>query len=274
MGGQSLKLGTVPYLNAKPLTIALENRADVDLCSAPPSRLARMLAAGELDAALVSAYALFQHPGARHVPGVGIASRGPVKSIRLYCRRPPEVVNRVGLDEWSLSASHMARVLIKLKWRREPEFIAVDPERPPRDDESLDAFLLIGDNALREPGGDFHVIDLGEVWTDYTGLPFLYAVWMFRPGVGDAAAARLLCEAKEEGMRRIEEIIAWGVRELPYIDEPTARDYLTNCIRYDVGTEEEEGLHLYYEYLTEEGLAPFYWEAIPMPLEEERHTTS
>ena len=74
MGGQGLKLGTVPYLNAKPLTIALEERADVDLRSEPPSKLAKMLAVGELDAALVSAFALFHSPGSRYVPGVGIAT--------------------------------------------------------------------------------------------------------------------------------------------------------------------------------------------------------
>lgn len=267
MGGQGLKLGTVPYLNAKPLTIALEERADVDLCSEPPAKLAKMLEAGELDAALVSAFALFHSPGSRYVPGVGIASRGPVKSIRLYCRKPPEALSRVGLDEWSLSAANMARVILKEKWGREPEFIPIDPERPPREDESFDAFLLIGDNALREPAGDLRVIDLGEAWTDFTGLPFLYAVWMFRPGVGGSEAVRLLQEAKEEGVARMEEIIARAVRELPYMDEARARDYLTNCIRYDVGAEEEEGLRRYYEYLAANGLAPAGWEAAPLAAE-------
>lgn len=267
MGGQGLKLGTVPYLNAKPLTLALEGRADVALCSEPPSHLAKMLAAGELDAALVSTYALFHHPGASYVPGVGIASRGPVKSIRLYCRKPPEALERVGLDEWSLSAANMARVLLREKWGRRPEFVSIDPERPPREDESLDAFLLIGDNALREPAGDFRLIDLGEAWTEFTGLPFLYAVWMFRPGAGDAAAVQLLQEAKEEGLARLEEIIARAASDLPFIDEATARDYLTNCIRYDVGAEEEDGLRLYYEYLAASGLAPLGWACEPLPME-------
>lgn len=267
MGGQGLKLGTVPYLNAKPLTVALEERAGVDLRSEPPAKLAKMLEAGELDAALVSAYALFHAPGARYVPGVGIASRGPVKSIRLYCRKPLEALERVGLDSWSLSAANMARVILKEKWGRAPEFVPVDPERPPREDESLDAFLLIGDNALREPDGDLRVVDLGEAWTDFTGLPFLYAVWMFRPGAGDAEAVRLLQEAKEEGLSRLEEIIAWAVRALPYMDEARARDYLTNCIRYDAGAEEEEGLRRYYEYLARAGLAPAGWEAAPLAAE-------
>ena len=89
---------------------------------------------------------------------------------------------------------------------------------------------------------------------------------MFRPGAGDAAAARMLLEAKEEGVRRLDEIIAAAARDLPYIGEEAARDYLTNCIRYDVGPEEIQGLRLYYEYLAEDGLAPPGWE--PLPIEE------
>ena len=112
----------------------------------------------------------------------------------------------------------------------------------------------------RDRGG-FSVIDLGEAWAEHTGLPFVYAVWVFRPGAGDAAAARLLREALAEGISRLDEIIAWAGRALPYIDEAGARDYLTNCIRYDVGAREEEGLQRFYEYLTEDGLAPAGWRA-------------
>jgi chorismate dehydratase len=268
MGGQGLKLGTVPFLNAVPLTLALENRAEVELRAEPPARLAPLLEEGAVDCALVSSFAMFHLPGARYVSGVGIASRGRVKSIRLFCRKPPGELRRVGLDAWSLSAANMARVIISRKWGAAPEFVSIDPRRPPRGDKSLDAFLLIGDNALREEAGGLGVIDLGEVWTEFTGLPFLYAVWLFRPGAGDAGACRLLREAKEEGIRRLDEIIARAARELPYIDEATARDYLTNCIRYDVGADEEEGLRRYYAYLAEDGLAPGGWEADRARMEE------
>ena len=114
-------------------------------------------------------------------------------------------------------------------------------------------------------------VDLGEAWEAFTGLPFLYAVWVFRAGAekagkGDAGRSdvetcRLLREAKEEGMARLEEIIVSAGRDLPYIDEAAARDYLTRCIRYDVGPEEEAGLRRYHEYLAEDGLAPVDWKA-------------
>ncbi len=254
----TMKLGTVPFLNARPLTVALEANGAVELIVEPPSKLADMLARGELDGALVSSFALFQMRCARFASGVGIASKGPVESIRLYCRKPADSVLRVGLDSWSLAATNMARVYLKHRWGAEPEFVPIDPLKPPREDESLDAFLLIGDNALREPPGDHYVLDLGEEWQNFTGLPFVYALWVFRHGAGDADVAALLRSAKKEGVGRIEEIIDRGLP--PGVDKNTAWCYLTECIRYDLGSEELEGLKHYYELLVEDGLVPAGWE--------------
>ena len=259
--GMTLRLGDVPYLNTKPLTLSLEGREGVELRVHPPSRLSDMLREGSLDGALVSSFALFHHPGSRYVPGVGIASRGPVESIQLYCRRPADALQRVGLDAWSLAGANLARVLLKRRWGAEPEFVPIDPLNPPRGDKALDAFLLIGDNALREPPGEHYVLDLGEEWTAFTGLPFVYALWVFRPGAGDERAARLLQEAKAQGLARLEEILARARGTHPFIPPDQARRYLTESIRYDVGPEEEEGLRRYYEYLVEDGLAPPGWRA-------------
>ncbi len=254
-----MRLGTVPFLNARPLTIALEAKPEVELVVEPPSRLAHMLDEGALDCALVSSVALFQMPGSRFAPGVGITSRGPVESIRLYCRRPADSLRRVGLDGWSLAAANMTRVYLKHRWGAEPAFVPIDPLAPPREDETLDAFLLIGDNALREPPGEHYVLDLGEEWNNFTGLPFVYALWVFRPGAEDTSAAALLREAKKEGVARIEEIVRGPLP--PGVDANTAWCYLTECIRYDVGDEELAGLARYYEFLVEDGLAPPGWEA-------------
>ena len=264
-----LRLGTVPFLNARPLTCALEARREqVRLRVEPPSKLAEILKAGELDGALVSTFAMFHMPGARYAPGVGIVSCGEVGSIRFYCRKPADALARVGLDSWSLSAANMARVLLKRRWGVAPEFVPIDPERPPREDESLDAILLIGNNALREPPGDFYVLDLGEEWTNFTGLPFVYALWVFPEGAGDAAACRLLREAKEEGLPQREAIAAEAAAQSPYLTEAAARTYLTERIHYDVGPQEEEGLIRYYDFLVEDGLAPPGWRPARLPAEE------
>ncbi|MEK6711340.1 MAG: MqnA/MqnD/SBP family protein, partial [Nitrospinota bacterium] len=173
-----------------------------------------------------------------------------------------DAVRRVGLDAWSLAGANLARVLLKHRWGAEPEFVPIDPLSPPREDKALDAFLLIGDNALREPPGEFYVLDLGEEWTAFTGKPFVYALWVFRPGAGGPGAVKLLQEAKAEGLARLEEILARARETHPFLSPERARRYLTEAIRYDVGPEEEEGLRLYYDYLVEDGLAPPGWRPI------------
>ena len=259
MGSSCLRLGTVPFINARPLTFSLENNENIEIVSFPPSELSSLLNKNELDGALVSSFSLFRLKNSRFVPKIGIVSNGPVESIRLYCRKPADTLQVVGLDTWSLSASNMLRVLLKHRWGVEPKFVPVNPEIPPKEDKELDAFLLIGDNALREPPGDCYVVDLGDEWTAFTKLPFVYAVWVFPEGKGNSDIACELIKSKEEGMKKLEDIISVLSKENSYIEQEEIRNYLTNCILYDLGEKEEEGLNLYYDFLQKDGLVEKGW---------------
>tara|TARA_A100001037_G_C15150375_1_gene638820 strand:- start:38 stop:2347 length:2310 start_codon:yes stop_codon:yes gene_type:complete len=259
MGSSCLKLGTVPFINARPLTYSLENNEKIQIVSFPPSELATLLKDNKLDGALVSSFSMFGLKNSRFVPKIGIVSNGPVESIRLYCRKPADTLQVVGLDSWSLSASNMLRVLLKHRWGVEPKFVSVNPKIPPKEDKELDAFLLIGDNALREPPGDFYVVDLGDEWTAFTNLPFVYAVWVFPEGKGNSGIASELIKSKEEGIKNLDEIISVLARENSFIKEEEIHNYLTNCILYDVGEKEEEGLNLYYDFLQKDGFVKKGW---------------
>tara|TARA_B100000686_G_scaffold79068_1_gene85250 strand:- start:7446 stop:9755 length:2310 start_codon:yes stop_codon:yes gene_type:complete len=266
MGSSCLRLGTVPFINARPLTFSLENNENIQIVSFPPSELSSLLKDNKLDGALVSSFSLFRLKNSRYVPKIGIVSNGPVESIRLYCRKPADTLQVVGLDSWSLSASNMLRVLLKHRWGVEPKFVPVNPKIPPKEDNQLDAFLLIGDNALREPPGDFYVVDLGDEWTAFTKLPFVYAVWVFPEGKGNSDIACELIKSKEEGIKNLDKITSVLASENLFIKEGDIRNYLTNCILYDVGEKEEEGLNLYYDYLQKDGLVEKGWIARKLPV--------
>ena len=137
MGSSCLRLGTVPFINARPLTFSLENNENIEIVSFPPSELSSLLNKNELDGALVSSFSLFRLKNSRFVPKIGIVSNGPVESIRLYCRKPADTLQVVGLDTWSLSASNMLRVLLKHRWGVEPKFVPVNPEIPPKEDKAV-----------------------------------------------------------------------------------------------------------------------------------------
>ncbi|HMP17987.1 MAG TPA: hypothetical protein PKD72_13250 [Gemmatales bacterium] len=81
-------------------------------------------------------------------------------------------------------------------------------------------------------------LDLGEEWTRWTGLPFVYAVWAVRPGVELGSVADALQESKRRGMEAVAEI-AWREAQRLKVDPAYCRRYLTNIIKFDLGAQEK-----------------------------------
>jgi chorismate dehydratase len=124
------------------------------------------------------------------------------------------------------------------------------------EDTTTDAVLLIGDRAMRAclPGFRF-AYDLGEEWTQWTGLPMVYAVWAVRSGVELGEAERGFQQAKEYGLSRTG-VIAQREAAALELDPGYCRRYLETVIRYDLGSQETAGLRKYQELAAELGLAP------------------
>jgi chorismate dehydratase len=251
-----IRVGAVNYLNTKPLIEDLTAFApDIDLSLAVPSRLADRLADSELDVALIPVIEYFRAGTYSVVPGVSIATRGPVLSVTLFSKVPWEQIRSVALDEGSRTSAALAEILLRKKYNVAPRFEPL-PLDAPADDLPTDAVLLIGDRAMRAclPGFRY-AFDLGQEWADWTGLPMVYAVWAVRDGVnlGDAAAA--FRRAKEHGLSRVGAI---AHREAPgfALDAGFCRRYLANIIHYDLGPRELAGLHHYYTLAADLGLAP------------------
>src|SRR5438477_3956606 len=165
------RVGSVPYLNAVPLTRGLEEQVSF----ATPSQLAEMLRRDELEAALVSVTEVLMNDRYDVLDGIAVASLGEVKSVLLAHRRPIEEVKEVFCDTASLTSVQLLRVLLAER--------GLCPDFKPLasyDFGSLpDYALLIGDPAL-----DFALApqshdtwDLGAAWYEMTKLPFVYAVW-------------------------------------------------------------------------------------------------
>jgi chorismate dehydratase len=272
----SWRLGVVPYLNADPLAAALVRPDAEVLVGEPievralvPSELIGALLAGEVDAALVSTAAVLPHPELVILPDMGITSRGPVRSIQLYCTRPVHEVRTVALDASSRSAHALTRVLFAEKWRTQPEFRVLPPHLPSMLEE-CDAALLIGNPALLANemlsrgewrGPELSPLDLGQVWDELTGLPFVYAPWAAarigpdgRPKDLDGLM-RLLLRAKKWGMPRREMLAERGAAALgvPYA---VTLDYLTQAIRYDLGEAERAGMERFCEMAVRQGILP------------------
>ena len=247
------RLGVVPYLNAKPLQFGLRERLPTDaLVEAPPSALARMLEADQLLAALVSSFACFANvKPLRVLPGICIASNGPVQSVKLFLRRPMAEVERIGLHTASLSSAALARIVVRERFDRDPDFV---PFEPGQASPETDAHLLIGDAAMttQEPPV---TIDLGEEWQALTGLPFVYALWGVRETADDDELRALLLEAKQRGIEHVDAIAEAESARLG-LEENLCRRYLREAIHYDLGEREVQGLALFLDKCKRHDLVP------------------
>jgi chorismate dehydratase len=265
------RIGVVPYLNADPLAAALRE-ADaallvgdaVQYSATVPSRLIGSLLADEVDVALVSTAAVLPQPELRILPDMCVASRGPVRSITLYTRCPISEVRTVALDASSRSGHALTQVLLAEYWERRPSYVTLPPELPAML-EQADAALLIGNPALQAnqairagQGVDAvrEVYDLGEVWDQMTGLPFVYAVWAAPEGPRDLdRLTRLLLRSKSWGLRRRSHLASRGAAELG-LPFDVALEYLTHSIRYDLGEAERAGMRRFCELAVRHGVLP------------------
>lgn len=270
-----MRIGAVNYLNSKPLVYGLARRAAghqvlFDL----PSRLADSLAAGRLDVALIPLVELFRTPGYTIVSDACVACSGPVLSIKLYFRVPPTEVRSVALDEGSRSSSALTQILLRelcgIAPRTESLPIGCGPHST-----DADAVLLIGDRAIQvaaslrdadwsvserrphaAPAGEFlEIWDLGERWSDWTGLPFVFSTWVARPGVDASALATVLGAVRDDALGHLAEIAAAEAAVLGISTELATR-YLCDNLHFTLGPDERRGLMRFYDLCARFGLAP------------------
>lgn len=250
----TIRVGAVNYLNAKPLIEGLTRFApQIELSLDLPSRLADQLAVGAIDVGLIPVVEYFRGRNYSFIPNIAIASRGPVLSVTLFSKKPWKQIETVALDEGSRSSAALAKILLQKRYGVKPSFrpLPIDAAAESLD---TDAVLLIGDRAMQAclPGYRY-AYDLGQEWTDWTSLPFVYAVWAVREGVKLGDTEQAFHMAKDYGVTHAGKI---AEREAPLLelDPGYCRRYLDTLIRYDLGPDERAGMERYREFGRELGL--------------------
>ena len=251
-----LRLGAVAYLNTRPLTFCLPRLApQAEIVVDLPSRLADDLAAGRLDVATIPSIEYLRHPGYTIVSDACVACDGPVQSVKLYSRLPIERIRTLALDEGSRTSAAMTRIMLKERFGLEPEIMPL-PIGASWADSTADAVMLIGDRGMHTPLERFAAVwDLGEEWSRWTGLPFVFSMWIARPGVDLRSIDQALSAARDEGIARLPEIARL---EAPAVGLPEAEclAYLRDHLEFRLGERQRQGLQLFYELAGRHGLAP------------------
>jgi chorismate dehydratase len=258
-----VRLGAVGYLNARPLVYGLERQPRFELRYDVPSECARLLHAHAIDVGLIPSIEYLRGPQPyAFVPGPAVTSRGPVASVAIYTRVEPRDIRSIAMDTSSRTSVALSTVMLRRAFGVTAEALPMAPDLDVMLTQA-DAALIIGDialflnpqSAIRNPQSEIVKIDLGELWTESTGLPFVYAVWAGWPGALTADDVQVLQRARDEGVAESDQV-ACAYYPDDLARQAVAKRYLRDNIQYILGDEELEGLQTFYRYAAEESLVP------------------
>ncbi|VAX37965.1 Chorismate dehydratase [hydrothermal vent metagenome] len=249
-----IRIGAVNYLNSKPLIEELNVFAPLaELVLDYPSHLASSLAQRQLDIALIPSVEYLRNPEYEIVSDACVATCGPVLSVKLFSRCHPREIQSLALDAGSRTSAALVQILLAERFGVVPKLEPL-PLETSIENTKTDAVLLIGDRAMHSPEEKFHTVwDLGEEWTNWTGLPFVFAIWVCRTGTELGNTEQALIQSRNRG---VEQIDAIAQREAPLlgISVESARCYLSNHLHFYLGSIQQRGMKLFQKLITENGL--------------------
>ncbi len=225
-----LRIGSVSYLNAKPLIHGLESFPDLSLILDVPSKLLPGLRDQRFDIALLPVIDYQRLDNLTIVPAGGIGCDGPTLTVRIFSRVPIGRIRTLACDTDSHTSVALARIILAEQFGIHPQLVDLlnDDERP------VEARLLIGDKVVcEEPPGFEHQLDLGNAWKDLTGLPFVFAVWTARTGIDLRDLPQRLQQARLSGLSHVRDIVTQFALPRGW-PAGIAHQYLTSYLKFDI----------------------------------------
>lgn len=257
---RALRVGCVSFLNARPLIESFDVGGDdeggVKIKFDVPSGLLSDLEDEKTDVALcpVIDFQLSERELVI-VPAGGIGCDGPTLTVRIYSRVPMREVKRVHMDTDSHTSVCLTQVILRKMYDVKPELVKYT-KGDAGDAFAEDTYLLIGDKVVADAPCDeefAYQLDLGQAWKELTGLPFVFAVWMTRPGVdlGDLPA-----RLEREHVENAERISAIAEKHAGEAGWPVdlAEEYLGQLLKFGIDTPQLQAMQMFYQFAYELGI--------------------
>ena len=261
----TLRIGRIAYLNVAPYFYFLREQGFTgEIIAGVPSELNSMLAGGDIDACPSSSFEYGVHAADYYLlPGHSISSIGPVHSVLLFTPGPLNELSgsEIAITGESATSINLLKILLG-------EFCGVGDVSYKVPDGSVEerlsaggSALLIGDRALsaarRCPAG-FKITDLGELWYHFTGLPFVFALWILRRAAAAAfpqdisRLAEQLHESRRHAFRCLHEMATRLSAGTGFTAEQLEAYW--RGMSYDLSDGHVEGLRLYFTLCQKHGL--------------------
>ncbi len=239
-----IAISLVSYWNTKPFLYGLEHAviADkLDLQLDIPSVGGKKIIENKVDIGLVPVAILAQLDDARIISDYCIAADGKVKSVCVFSEVPLEQVEKIFLDDHSMTSVKLLKILLDEYWQFNPELINAQAGYINRI-QGTTAGLVIGDRAIALKDTFPFIYDLSDAWKQLTGLPFVFAAWMSRKPIF-ADLIFELNEALKYGVHHIDEMVDRNNTASFTKDE--IKDYLHNNIKFELDAEKRRALDLF-----------------------------
>jgi len=181
-------IGRVSYLNTLPFFKFLDNR-EYKIFSAPPRQLGFLFKDGNIDAGIVSLVDYFERENDFTFLKYGIVGNKNVKSVILYSKYPIELLDKksIAITDETSTSFRLLQILLELKYGLDVVYVREKISAREKNLPNFDAFLTIGDDALRfmkhKVDGFDHIYDLAQLWYEWQGLPFVFAVWAVKKDI-------------------------------------------------------------------------------------------
>ncbi len=267
------RVGRIPYINCYPVYGAIDRGVvplEAELVDGVPTALNHAMAAGTLDVSVISAVE-YARDAARYLllPDLAISCDGPVRSVMMFSRRPAQQLagGRVLVSRSSMTSVALLQLMFEQVWHAAPSFIPSDAEFADlarSGTEPHDARLIIGDAALMLTSGasalaaDYpYVYDLGSVWKEWTGLPFVFAVWVAQRTTSVASALAVhtrLIQSRDWGLQHLDQLAAQAAVATG-VSRDKAHEYLSG-LDYGLRYEHLAGLTTFFGKLAASGRVP------------------
>jgi chorismate dehydratase len=260
-----LKVGKIPYANLFPIFHYLDTECDHSgyrFIEGVPSRLNRMLRNGELDISPSSSVEFLRYKKKYVIlPWFSVSSTGPIKSILLFSKLPIEKLQgeTIAVTSESETSTTLLKIILKKFLSLKCKFRPTRQRSVKKILSTCTAVLHIGDTAMKEAkkiskisDSKVYIYDLGELWDKYTGLPFVYALWIVRKKSVSQKGDQIR-KFSEDLMKAVKYANKkWDliVREAPqskWLGEKELVDYW-KIISYDFTEKHLKGLRLFEKY--------------------------
>ncbi|HSA06813.1 MAG TPA: menaquinone biosynthesis protein [Candidatus Gastranaerophilales bacterium] len=272
MKNQKIKIGLINFINCLPLSYCLEKEKpqNAELIYGTPARLNKLMAENKIDIAPISSFEYLKNKNKYFLmTNSCISSDGECGSVLLFSKKPINSLAgaTIGLPTDSASSTAMLKIILN-KYDIKLESIIFKQHNYAENiyslfNSGLDAFLFIGDNALKNNcilDNSVLIYDIGTLWKELTGLPAVFGTWVaanekIKQRDDFEKLQSLIPKAIETGLGLYFNEVLQKASENTGIKQEIIKDYLTRKIVYNYTEQRQKSLELFEKLYIQLNLA-------------------